>query len=90
MLPKLVYKIIGRKQELHRLFYCYKETEAGTWNMKRMEAHKRSRFRKLPQGSDSNSGSEAGSGRPMKLPYNLAHLDSDLNLVSYKIDAIYN
>ncbi|KAG5399826.1 hypothetical protein IGI04_014433 [Brassica rapa subsp. trilocularis] len=26
------------------------------------------RFRKLPQGSDSDSGSEAGSGRPMKLP----------------------
>ncbi|WZZ26338.1 hypothetical protein YC2023_009739 [Brassica napus] len=29
------------------------------------------RFRKLPQGSDSNSGSEAGSGRPMKLPCNV-------------------
>ncbi|WZZ82495.1 hypothetical protein YC2023_103067 [Brassica napus] len=26
------------------------------------------RFLKLPQGLDSNSGSEAGSGRPMKLP----------------------
>ncbi|KAL0673792.1 hypothetical protein Bca4012_001773 [Brassica carinata] len=30
------------------------------------------RFRKLPQGSDSDSGSEAGSGRPMKLPCNVA------------------
>ncbi|KAG5384765.1 hypothetical protein IGI04_036235 [Brassica rapa subsp. trilocularis] len=29
------------------------------------------RFRKLPQGSDSDSDSEAGSGRPMKLPCNL-------------------
>ncbi|KAG5414777.1 hypothetical protein IGI04_002344 [Brassica rapa subsp. trilocularis] len=29
------------------------------------------RFRKLPQGSDSDSGSEAGSGRPMKLPCNV-------------------
>ncbi|CAN6881349.1 unnamed protein product, partial [Brassica oleracea] len=26
---------------------------------------------KLPQGSDSDSGSEAGSGRPMKLPCNV-------------------
>ncbi|WZY98149.1 hypothetical protein YC2023_070478 [Brassica napus] len=29
------------------------------------------RFRKLPRGSDSDSGSEAGSGRPMKLPCNV-------------------
>ncbi|KAG5376220.1 hypothetical protein IGI04_040816, partial [Brassica rapa subsp. trilocularis] len=29
------------------------------------------RFRKLPQGSDSDSGSEAGSVRPMKLPCNV-------------------
>ncbi|KAL0689028.1 hypothetical protein Bca4012_088705 [Brassica carinata] len=29
------------------------------------------RFRKLPQGSDSDFGSEAGSGRPMKLPCNV-------------------
>ncbi|KAG5413618.1 hypothetical protein IGI04_001185 [Brassica rapa subsp. trilocularis] len=29
------------------------------------------RFRKLPQGSDSDSGSEAGSERPMKLPCNV-------------------
>ncbi|KAG5394517.1 hypothetical protein IGI04_024480, partial [Brassica rapa subsp. trilocularis] len=30
------------------------------------------RFSKLPQGSDSDSGSEAGSGHPMKLPCNVA------------------
>ncbi|CAG7861827.1 unnamed protein product, partial [Brassica rapa] len=29
------------------------------------------RFRKLPQGSDYDSGSEAGSGPPMKLPCNV-------------------
>ncbi|CAG7877088.1 unnamed protein product [Brassica rapa] len=29
------------------------------------------RFRKLPQGSDSDSDSEAGSVRPMKLPCNV-------------------
>ena len=31
------------------------------------------RFRKLPQGSDSDSGSEAGSVRPMKLPCNVGY-----------------
>ena len=32
-----------------------------------------SRFRKLPQGSDSDSGSEAESGRPTKLPSNVGN-----------------
>ncbi|WZZ20477.1 hypothetical protein YC2023_121864 [Brassica napus] len=62
------------------------ETEAGTWKRKRKEAQKRdflknvleARFRKLPQGSDSDSGSEAGSGRPMKLPCNVALNSTDL------------
>ncbi|KAL0742460.1 hypothetical protein Bca4012_083973 [Brassica carinata] len=31
------------------------------------------RFRELPQASDSDSGSEAGSGRMIKLPCNLAY-----------------
>ncbi|KAF3564825.1 hypothetical protein DY000_02011999 [Brassica cretica] len=45
---------------------CYMETEAGAWKRK-------PRFRKLPKGSDFDSGSEAGSGRPMKLPCNVGH-----------------
>ncbi|KAL0838105.1 hypothetical protein Bca101_089995 [Brassica carinata] len=36
-----------------------------------LEAVLEARFRKLPQGSDSDSGSEAGSGRPMKLQCNV-------------------
>ncbi|CAF1928024.1 unnamed protein product [Brassica oleracea] len=62
------------------------ETEAGTRKRKRtyVSAEARffeklgngvleARFRKLPQGSDSDSGSEAGSGRPMKLPCNVVY-----------------
>ncbi|KAG5385419.1 hypothetical protein IGI04_036889 [Brassica rapa subsp. trilocularis] len=65
----------------------YVEKEAGTWNRKRIEAQKRdflknseaeyfrsvleARFHKLPQGSDSDSSSEARSGHPMKLPCNV-------------------
>ncbi|KAL0666605.1 hypothetical protein Bca4012_029309 [Brassica carinata] len=37
-----------------------------------LEAALEARFRKLPQGSDSDSGSEAGSERPMKFPCNVA------------------
>ncbi|CAG7876539.1 unnamed protein product [Brassica rapa] len=47
--------------DIHCIFF---KTEANV-----LEA----RFRKLPQGSDSDSGSEAGSGRPMKLPCNVGH-----------------
>ncbi|WZZ40311.1 LOW QUALITY PROTEIN: hypothetical protein YC2023_036570 [Brassica napus] len=57
------------------------ETEAGTWKRKRSaearflkilgNGYVLEAFRKLPQGSDSDSSSEAGSGRPMKLPCNV-------------------
>ncbi|KAG5397321.1 hypothetical protein IGI04_019135 [Brassica rapa subsp. trilocularis] len=47
---------------LHGNISGYVEAEASV-----LEA----RFRKLPQGSYSDSGSEAGSERPMKLPCNI-------------------
>ncbi|KAG5383726.1 hypothetical protein IGI04_035196 [Brassica rapa subsp. trilocularis] len=41
------------------------------------------RFRKLPQGSDSDSDSEAGSGRPMKLPCNVANAKPKFKIAIY-------
>ncbi|KAG5406002.1 hypothetical protein IGI04_012121 [Brassica rapa subsp. trilocularis] len=49
---------------LHRNGSGYVEAEGNV-----LEA----RFRKLPQGSDSDSDSEAGNGRPMKLPCNVGN-----------------
>ncbi|WZZ33703.1 hypothetical protein YC2023_017104 [Brassica napus] len=50
------------------------------------------RFRKLPQGSDSDSGSEAGSGHPMKLRCNVKpHLiasnkfEDGINIIKFVI-----